>query len=321
MTPQRLEDIPRCHLGRFPTPLHAVDGYDDLWIKRDDLSGFGWAGNKARPLEFLLAEARQQDAPCVISGGAPTSNFIAALAAAACHEGMHCHLLVPAPVQSTTTVRLARLVGAEVEEVDAPRDRLDELVARRAQELRELGHAAYPIPRGGATPTGALGFASGVSELAQQRADADGPGARPATVVLPVGSGASIAGILAGIALHGLPFRVVGVSVSRPPGEIESAMRSMAGAVLGRVGADPARMDSVDVVLVDRRHAPEASVAQAAARDLACRGLIVDGHYGLPSWLVAEELAGPDRPVIFWHTGGTAGVPHLLAEIQGESHG
>ena len=122
-------------------------------------------------------------------------------------------------------------------------------------------------------------------------------------------------------ALHGLPFRVVGVSVSRPPGEIESAMRSMAGAVLGRVGADPARMDSVDVVLVDRRHAPEASVAQAAARDLACRGLIVDGHYGLPSWLVAEELAGPDRPVIFWHTGGTAGVPHLLAEIQGESHG
>ena len=42
------------------------------WVKRDDLSGFELGGNKVRKLEFLMAEAADAGADCVVTiGGMP----------------------------------------------------------------------------------------------------------------------------------------------------------------------------------------------------------------------------------------------------------
>ena len=60
------EKLPRCSLGFFPTPLVEMRrlsqrlGGPRLWIKRDDLTGLAFGGNKTRKLEFLLAEALAQ---------------------------------------------------------------------------------------------------------------------------------------------------------------------------------------------------------------------------------------------------------------------
>jgi len=51
-----------------------------LYVKRDDLTGFAFAGNKARPLEFLVAAALGEGADTLVTGGAPGSNFCAATA-------------------------------------------------------------------------------------------------------------------------------------------------------------------------------------------------------------------------------------------------
>lgn len=310
-----IEDIPRRSLGHFPTPLHTFADDRALWVKRDDLTGFAWAGNKARPLEFLVAEAREQGASCVVSGGLPTSNFIAALALAACREGLRCHLLVPGPVEGTSSIRLARLAGAIVEEVATPREHLDEAIVRRAGDLAAQGHDAYPIPRGGATATGALGFTAAAAELQQQLLTVGWSANDPCTVVIPVGSGASIAGLLAGTALTGAPFRIVGVSVSRPPADVEAAITRLAGEVLTRLDADSAGLTSCDVQVVDRRDPVDREDARRAAAVLACHGVLVDDHYGLPTWLTAQGIVSEQHPVVFWHTGGTAGVPHVLAEV------
>ena len=69
----------RVDLGLFPTPLHPVPDSPGLIVKRDDLSGFGLAGNKTRPLEYLIADAREAGGRCVVSGGMSTSTFIGAL--------------------------------------------------------------------------------------------------------------------------------------------------------------------------------------------------------------------------------------------------
>lgn len=311
-----MEGVPRISLGHFPTPLQRLAGDESLWAKRDDLTGFAWAGNKARPLEFLIAEAREQGAGCVISGGMPTSNFIAALAVAACHAGLHCHLVVPAPAEPTTSLRMARLVGAVVEEVSTPREHLDEAIARWAGTLTAQGHGAYPIPRGGATATGALGFAAAASELHQQIVSRDWSTTEPCTVVIPVGSGASMAGLLAGTALIGAPFRIVGVSVSRSPDDVEPVITRLAGEVISRLGAESTTLAPCDVSVLDHRRPLDRTDVRRAARALACQGLLVDDHYGLPAWLVAEELASERSPVVVWLTGGMAGVPHVLAEVE-----
>ena len=58
--------LPRIPLAHLPTPVHPLPrlsaelGGPQLWIKRDDLTGLAFGGNKTRKLEFLLAEAQDQ---------------------------------------------------------------------------------------------------------------------------------------------------------------------------------------------------------------------------------------------------------------------
>jgi 1-aminocyclopropane-1-carboxylate deaminase/D-cysteine desulfhydrase-like pyridoxal-dependent ACC family enzyme len=72
-----LKTIPRVPLALLPTPLMeaprlaAAIGGPRLWIKRDDLTGFGFGGNKIRGLEFLLADALAQRAGTLVTGAAP----------------------------------------------------------------------------------------------------------------------------------------------------------------------------------------------------------------------------------------------------------
>src|SRR5262249_56570990 len=102
----RLTLPPRARLALLPTPLVPAPrlagalGLGELFIKRDDLTGFAFAGNKARPLEFLAAGAVSGGADTLLTGGAAGANFCAATAPAAQREGPACHLVIagdPAP--------------------------------------------------------------------------------------------------------------------------------------------------------------------------------------------------------------------------------
>src|SRR5260370_28117534 len=90
----RLQNIPRVPLAFLPTPLKeasrlsAVIEGPKLWIKRDDLTGFGFGGNKVRGLEFLLADAQAQKADTLVTGAGPQSNSVRVTAAAAVHPGI-----------------------------------------------------------------------------------------------------------------------------------------------------------------------------------------------------------------------------------------
>src|SRR2546427_9668937 len=82
-----LQNIPRIPLAFLPTPLKeaprlaAAIGGPKLWIKRDDMTGFGFGGNKIRGLEFLLADALTQGADTLVTGASPQSNYVRATAA------------------------------------------------------------------------------------------------------------------------------------------------------------------------------------------------------------------------------------------------
>ncbi len=91
---QRIAQLPRLPMAVLPTPLQeaprlsAALGGPRILIKRDDLTGFGFGGNKVRGLEFYLADARAQQADVIVTGAGPQSNHIRATAAAARVAGM-----------------------------------------------------------------------------------------------------------------------------------------------------------------------------------------------------------------------------------------
>ena len=140
-----LQNFPRVPLAFLPTPIMeaprlaaAIDG-PRLWIKRDDLTGFGFGGNKIRGLEFLLADALAQKADTLITGAAPQSNYVRAAAAAAVHAGLHMVAIYSGtpPPQIQGNYRLTRLLGAEIRFTGNPdRASVDGAIEETARELR-----------------------------------------------------------------------------------------------------------------------------------------------------------------------------------------
>ena len=69
-------------------------GGPDIWIKRDDCTGFALGGNKVRKLEFLIAEAESQGATTIVTAGGTQSNHVRQTAAAASRRGMGCQCIL-----------------------------------------------------------------------------------------------------------------------------------------------------------------------------------------------------------------------------------
>lgn len=314
---------PWAGLARFPlavgpTPLvraprlEAALGLGPTLVKRDDLLGFGVAGNKTRPLEFLIGAAVAQGARVFVTGGGPGSNFCAAAAMAARAAGLACELHVWGDPRSAN-LALATAAGATLVPTGGTvREQVDEQIATR---VAQLGDGAYGVPRGGSTPLGAVGFAAGAAELAAQL---DALDVRPGLITLPVGSGGSVAGLMAGLAAVGLDIPVLGVSVSRPLEEIRAKVDDLAAgcaALLGTPAPDPAQLTMVDArgpgfgsaTDRERMHAREALWAE---------GLLLDETYGAEAFSAVVDLVDrPEGPVLWWHTGGL--LPALGSILKG----
>src|SRR6185437_404389 len=177
-------------------------------------------GNKARLLEFLVAAAIAEGADTLLTGGAAGSNFCAATAAAARRAGLACELVIAGrpgpPGPPGPALALARSWGAAVHWTGVPdRDSVDAALPAAAYELAAADRRPYLIPRGGATGLGAVGYVLAAAELGAQlgaQLDSD-----DVTVVVPTGSGGTLAGLVAGHVLIGRPWTLLGCSASRPP--------------------------------------------------------------------------------------------------------
>lgn len=311
-------------LGCFPTPLHrhhrlgAVLGIDELWLKRDDLTGFGWSGNKVRTAEYLLGDALERGSSTVIMAAGPSSNFAATMAAAAVTVGMAveqiCYGNEPEPEVVPSALKLSRRLGVHVRFTGSDdRSSMERLAAERAAAITGAGGTPYVVPRGGATAVGSLGFASAAVELSRQleAAAVDSP-----TVVMAVGSGGSIGGLVAGRNAIGASWPIIGVSVSRPIDEITPTVAAHVEACGSLIGLDDGGQAEPSFSIVDgvgdgfgRRRADEIELSDRVEREC---GLLLDPVYTAKAvrWLARTELSGP---VLLWHTGGALGTVDALA--------
>jgi D-cysteine desulfhydrase len=302
---------PRTRLAVLPTPLlpaprlAAVFGAGRLFIKRDDLTGFALAGNKARPLEFLTAGAVGEGADTLVTGGAAGSNFCAATAAAAWSLGLACHLVIagePAPPGPALSLALAW--GASVTWThDTDRASVDRALPQAGRELRAQGRRPYLIPRGGASALGAVGYALAAVELREQLAQRGMPAAR---IVVATGSGATLAGLVAGNVLLGRPWTLAGASASRPAAEMSRRVLRLATDCLALLAA-AGTVTSADFEVADVRgpgHGlPSAEGAAAAEQAMRTEGLMVDPVYTAKALPLVARQPGAGA-VVFWHTGG-----------------
>jgi len=320
-----LDAYPRIPLAHAPTALEAAPrlgaafGVPGLWVKRDDCTGLAMGGNKARKLEYLLADALAAGADVVFTTGGVQSNHARMTAAAACKLGLQAVLFLcdsrPEPEQGN--LLLDRLFGAEVRFL--PGLTLAEMNAAMeaaAAELRARGRKPYIIPVGGSTPLGCLGYVRAVEELAGQSAD---HGLNIDAMVVAAGSTGTLSGILLGARAYLPGVRVYGVSVSP---RAEAGRRKCAG-IIGEgaalLGLDwrphPDEIPLYDDWLGPAYGVPTAEGMDAIRAAAELEGLLLDPVYTGKAMAGVRGLAArgdlrPDETVVFWHTGG---APALFA--------
>lgn len=194
-------DLDRVPLGNGPTPVRELTGLGEsrgvarLWIK-DDARYSEVGGNKARKLEWLLADARRRGRTTILTGGALGTNHGLATATFARRLGMRTVLvLAPQPETEHVRAQLERLrdSGAEIHVASGLATSFLVaawlMVARAGPGLR----APYLLPPGGSTPLGCVGYVRAALELGEQVAAGELP--EPSHVVVALGSGGTAAGL------------------------------------------------------------------------------------------------------------------------------
>ena len=312
----------RVHLGAWPTPVQRADrlgsalgGAGELWIKRDDLSGFSWGGNKVRAVEYLLADAQAGGATDIVLAGGPSSNFAALMAAGARVVGLGVHQISygSEPDHDVAALVAGRTMGSQVLFTGSDdRSTMESFAAKYGAELEDGGAHPYVVPRGGASTIGALGFYAAGEEIEAQSTDG-----QPTTIVLPLGSGGSTAGLVAALCSSQRPWRVHAISVSRDPSSMMEVISDTAVrcAALHGVSLQPAHVAERLVIHDGRdpgfgRVSPEQR--ERMAEITSATGLLVDPTYNAKAlaWLstARNDFGLGDVPLLYWHTGGALGA-------------
>lgn len=314
-----LSAIPRIRIANLPTPVEKLTrlatkiGVRELWIKRDDLTGLAFGGNKTRKLEYLLAEAISHGAKTLITAGAVQSNHCRQTAAAAAKFGFDCVLVLTGepPTRYSGNLFLDHLLGAEI--VWCQKEARETTLQEVFQHLWQAGRRPYLIPYGGSNSLGALAYAQAMIELAEQDIRVD-------WIVFPSSSGGTQAGIVMGSKICGVNSRILGISVDRPAIDLQNWILQLIHTTIDSYSLS-VNVSSEDVWVNDAYLGegygiPTQADIQAVLDFARTEGILLDPVYtgraaaGMID-LVKRGTIPPDASVLFWHTGGS---PALFAE-------
>lgn len=310
-------------LAQLPTPIEKLERLSALlegpqiYIKRDDLTGLEFSGNKVRKLEFLLAEALEQECDLVITCGSFQSNHARTTTVAAAKLGVKCHLVLRNTMGGALdgNLFLDRLMGAEIKYI-TPEEyaRVDEIMADLAEELRSKGHRPYVIPEGGSNELGTLGYLKAAQELAEQlrrlKLQID-------YIVVAVGSGGTYAGMLLGKFIFDLHAEIHGINVCDNEAYFVNKISDILKKAQKRFSFEVS-VGKKDIKIIDGYVGKGYGLSSQEEIDMIKRvssaeGIILDPIYTGKAMLgLADQIRQgqykPEENILFIHTGGVFGL-------------
>lgn len=317
--------LPRYSLGFLPTPLVRLKNLERflegprILMKRDDQTGLAFGGNKTRKLEYLMGDALNSGADCIISAGAAQSNHCRQTAAAAAACSMECHLALggSAPQSPQGNLLLDMLLGAHIHWSEAMRK--GENIPDIVENLRKRGKKPYVIPYGGSNSIGAAGFVAAMYELDTQMDELE---ESVDHIVFASSSGGTHAGMMAGKILLGATYRLIGINIDKDEVfgmNLADYIPKLAEATTAHMG--PSRpFSKADLELNDTYLGNGYGIIgelERRAISLVARheGILLDPVYtgramGAMIDMIETGRFSADETVLFWHTGGS---PALFA--------
>lgn len=306
----------RANLIQIPAIIHRCPRLSlrlgqEIYILRDDMTGFGLGGNKTRKVDFLLGDALARKATTVATIKATSFSRNAAAGAAAC--GLNFHVVLPGtesaqnPLSQSIFAKWGAKRHYETGDTTALENRLDSVVA----SLRTQGETVYVLHPGGSDAIGAPGYVSVFNEIQDFSART---GVHFSHIVHSTSSAGTQAGLVVGQCIADYDTQIIGISASRTASEQFEIVHELAQstAKLLDTRIDPGKI-IVDDGFVGPGYAHASKRGEIASQTFAeLEGILLDHVY---TGKAAAALLGciengrfGDSPVLFIHTGGNGGV-------------
>ncbi len=311
-------------MANLPTPLEEAPRVSKvlegprILFKRDDNNGFAFGGNKARKLEFLLADAIEKGADTIITTGGLQSNHARLTAAAAKKYGMRPILILRGdlPKETSGNLLLDQLLDAEIRTVPPDVRNTLPVMEDAAEEVRDSGGTPYIIPSGGSNPVGAIAYANAMLEIVSQAVEMN---VKVDHVTFSSGSGGTQGGLLFAAKSLNFEGKILGISdgASRDPliHRIVEIANGCARLVDSHVSVSVKDVDFLDQYAGKGYGILQKEIVDAITTVARTEGIFLDPVYtGKAMWglidLIHQGYFERDETVVFIHTGGT---PALFA--------
>jgi L-cysteate sulfo-lyase len=331
---KRIKDFPRKSLIHLPTPLQKLEnlsqelGGPEIYIKRDDMTGLAFGGNKSRKLEFIIQDVLNKKADAIITWASLQSNWCLQTAAAARKFGIKPILLLfktyDLPEEYDGNLLLDYILDADVIIKEAEKGKavriedILEIVEAVEKEVKEWGHTPYVAPIGGSMvggsmekPLGAISYVNAFVELLEQ---AGTQGLEINYVLHSSGSGGTQGGLAVGAkALKG-DMKVLGISVSEDKESYGKEVLTIAQDTVKALSLDLA-LEEEDIIIFDEYIKEGYGILNKEVSDALRFVAIKEGIFLDPVYtgkamaalidLIKKSYFNKEDKIVFFHTGGT----------------
>jgi L-cysteate sulfo-lyase len=317
--------LPRVKLANLPTPIQEMPnltkrfGGPKLWMKRDDLTGLAFGGNKARKLEYLMGDVVAKGCDYVVTHAGFQSNWCTQAAAACRKLGLGIVLVKTAssdgwePMDWDANHLLHKLMGAEIE-VTRP-ENAKSMLGSQMERLRREGHKPYYMPVGGSVALGAMGYVNAVLEILNQSQEM---GLYFNYLVHCTGSGGTQAGLVMGTKAFNSETRIISVADdSSPPEEHRAKAWPIINEAKSLLGFDINVTDEDLTVLNEFGGGGYGFISEEKINAVKIfaetEGIFIDPVYTAPAAaqmiaLIKRNKFHKDDNVLFLHTGGSVAL-------------
>jgi len=334
--PRLREQLPYVSLGQFPTPVEKLQqvgdeiGLASLYIKRDDLSGRTYGGNKVRKLEFLLGDALRANAKEVVTFGFAGSNHSLATTIYAGQLGLGTTAML-LPQANAHYVR-RNLLASRSNNADLRHYENTFLLTcgffwKCLESLMKRGALPRIIPAGGTCPLGVIGYLNALLELKEQIIAGELP--EPDRIYVPFGSMGTTAGLMLGLKASGLRCQLVAVRViEEPMSNARKIARLLRDTVAFLRKRDPtfpnlAFSENEMVIRNDCLGEGYARFTEKAvkAADLMKRkgGIILNGTYSAKAFSALVDDANrrvlKGKTILFWNTYNSRNLSAIASSV------
>jgi len=311
------------NLAMKPTPIERLREFPQLpkgfeiFVKRDDLTGFYLSGNKIRKLEFILSDVLEKNADTLVTCGGFQSNHARATAILGTRFGLNSVLVLFGEDSPNLdgNLFLNKLVGAQIKYI--PQDRYEELDAIMEEEsskLQKEGRRPYIIPEGASDELGVWGYIKASLEIKKQLEKVK---LKINKIVTAVGSGGTYAGLFLGSKIFDWPVQIYGINVKDTAqiflDRIHELMMITKEKFKLKVNFEKEELKIIDGYVGEgyaKSKKEELDLIKAVAENT---GIILDpvytgkAMYGLLDQLKKGRFLQKDK-ILFLHTGGGFGL-------------